>query len=245
MSKKLEEVTPKKGPESKGKQVEEMFNEISSTYDSLNHTLSLGIDRKWRRSAIDLLGSHHPQSILDMATGTGDFAILSAERIKPQTIIGADISEGMMKVAREKVQKKALQHVISFQHEDCMNLSFNDNTFDAVTIAYGARNFECLQKGLSEMRRVLKPNGHLLLLELSTPPHFPMKQLFWLYSKIVMPAIGRLISKDRTAYTYLPESMEAFPKGEVMEQILKDVGYSHVYWKRYTFGISTVYLATK
>lgn len=245
MKKRLEDVTPNNGTESKGKQVEEMFNNISSTYDQLNHTLSLGIDKRWRRNAIDLLGKNNPQCILDIATGTGDFAILAAERIHPQKLIGADISEGMMQVAREKVEHKKLQRIISFQREDCMRLSFPNDTFDAVTVAYGARNFEDLKKGLAEMKRVLKSNGNLLILELATPPHFPMKQLFWLYSKIIMPLIGKIISNNQTAYTYLPESMQAFPQAEVLEKMIREVGFSKVIWKRYTFGICTVFLATK
>ena len=238
-------VMPYNKEERKGTQVEKMFNNIASHYDKLNHTLSLGIDRLWRNQAIDTLKTHKPESLLDMATGTGDFAILAAERLKPKHIIGADISEEMMEMARHKVNQKGLEKTISFKHEDCMGLSFEDNTFDAVTIAYGARNFENLDKGLQEMFRVLKPDGHLLLLELASPKSFPMKQLFWLYSHIMIPFIGRLFSRDIKAYQYLTNSVQAFPQGEVMEQIIKKSGFREVRWKRYTFGICTMYLATK
>ena len=229
----------------KGEQVEQMFDHIAHSYDLLNHALSLGIDKGWRRKAIDALKVYHPQRILDIATGTGDFAILSAKRIKPQQIIGADISEGMMAVGREKVQKKSMQDIISFQREDCMHLSFPDENFDAVTSAYGVRNFQNLDAGLSEIFRVLRKGGHLLIVELCTPPRFPMKQLFGLYAHVVMPFIGKIISHDASAYTYLPSSMEAFPQGEVMEGILKKAGFQQIKWKRFTFGLCTMYLASK
>lgn len=222
-----------------------MFDKIAPSYDRLNHALSLGIDRRWRRTAVDALGKHKPQQILDIATGTGDFALLLAKRIKPQHIVGADISEGMMAVGREKVKEEGLQNVISFQHEDCMQLSFPDGSFDAVTSSYGVRNFQNLDKGLQEMQRVLRPGGHLLIVELTPPPRFPMKQLFWLYAHVVMPLLGRLISHDDSAYTYLPASMEAFPQPEQMEGILRKAGFAEVQWRRFTFGISTMYLATK
>lgn len=222
-----------------------MFDKIAPSYDRLNHALSLGIDRRWRRTAVDALGKHKPQQILDIATGTGDFALLLAKRIKPQHIVGADISEGMMAVGREKVKEEGLQNVISFQHEDCMQLSFPDGSFDAVTSSYGVRNFQNLDKGLQEMQRVLRPGGHLLIVELTPPPCFPMKQLFWIYAHVVMPLLGRLISHDDSAYTYLPASMEAFPQPEQMEGILRKAGFAEVQWRRFTFGISTMYLATK
>lgn len=222
-----------------------MFDKIAPSYDRLNHALSLGIDRRWRRTAVDALGKHQPQQILDIATGTGDFALLLAKRIKPQHIVGADISEGMMAVGREKVKEEGLQNVISFQYEDCMQLSFPDGSFDAVTSSYGVRNFQNLDKGLQEMQRVLRPGGHLLIVELTPPPSFPMKQLFWLYAHVVMPLLGRLISHDDSAYTYLPASMEAFPQPEQMEGILRKAGFTEVHWRRFTFGISTMYLATK
>ena len=222
-----------------------MFDRIAPTYDKLNHMLSLGIDRKWRRSAVDALGKFNPQQILDIATGTGDFALLLAKRIKPQHITGADISEGMMAVGREKVAKEGLQETISFQWEDCTKLSFSNGSFDAVTSAYGVRNFQNLDAGLREMQRVLRPGGHLLIVELTSPPRFPMKQLFWVYAHVVMPLIGRLISHDNSAYTYLPASMEAFPQAEQMEGILQRAGFAEVQWKRFTFGISTMYLAKK
>jgi demethylmenaquinone methyltransferase/2-methoxy-6-polyprenyl-1,4-benzoquinol methylase len=244
MAYKQETITPY-GKGSKQEQIRKMFDRIAPSYDKLNHTLSLGIDRRWRRTAVDALGKYKPQQILDIATGTGDFALLLANRIKPQHIIGADISEGMMAVGREKVKEAGLQDVISFQREDCTKLSFPDGTFDAVTSAYGVRNFQDLDAGLREMQRVLRPGGHLLIVELTPPPRFPMKQLFWLYAHVAMPLIGRLISHDNSAYTYLPASMEAFPQAEQMEGILRRAGFAEVQWKRFTFGISTMYLAEK
>ena len=241
---KQESVTPY-GEGSKQEQIRRMFDKIAPSYDRLNHALSLGIDRRWRRTAVDALGKHKPQQILDIATGTGDFALLLAKRIKPQHIVGADISEGMMAVGREKVKEEGLQNVISFQHEDCMQLSFPDGSYDAVTSSYGVRNFQNLDKGLQEMQRVLRPGGHLLIVELTPPPRFPMKQLFWIYAHVVMPLLGRLISHDDSAYTYLPASMEAFPQPEQMEGILRKAGFAEVQWRRFTFGISTMYLATK
>lgn len=225
--------------------VRQMFDRIAPTYDRLNHLLSLGIDRRWRRKAVDALAKHKPQQILDIATGTGDFALLMAKRIKLQHITGADISEGMMAVGREKVLKEGLQDTISFEHEDCMSLSFPDGSFDAVTSAYGVRNFQDLDKGLQEMHRVLRHGGHLLIVELTPPPCFPMKQMFWLYAHVVMPILGRLVSHDNSAYTYLPASMEAFPQPEQMEGILRRIGFSDIEWKRFTFGINTMYLAKK
>ena len=229
----------------KRSQVEAMFNHIAPTYDRLNHTLSLGIDRCWRRAAIDALKPFAPQTILDIATGTGDFAILAARRLKPDSIIGVDISEGMMDVGREKVKHEGLDNTISFKKDDCTALTFDSDSFDAVTVAYGARNFEDLEAGLREMCRVLHPGGHLMLVELTTPPRFPMKQLFAFYSHTVMPFIGRLISHDDSAYTYLPRSMEAFPQAEQLVPTLKKCGFSDVQFKRFTFGLSTMYLATK
>ena len=229
----------------KRSQVEAMFNNIAPTYDRLNHTLSLGIDRRWRREAIDALKPFAPQTILDIATGTGDFAILAARRLKPDCIIGVDISEGMMDVGREKVKQEGLDNTISFKKDDCTALTFDSDSFDAVTVAYGARNFEDLEAGLREMCRVLKPNGHLMLVELTTPPRFPMKQLFAFYAHTVMLFVGRLISHDDSAYTYLPRSMEAFPQAEQLVPMLRICGFADVQFKRFTFGLSTMYLATK
>ena len=242
-----EEIKPYAPTGEKHEQVEEMFDHIAPTYDVLNHTLSLGTDRGWRRKAMDALGKHRPRHILDVATGTGDFAILAAHRLGTEGlhITGADISEGMMQVGREKVRQLGLERVIRFCREDCMQLSFDDASFDAVTVAYGVRNFQDLDAGLREMCRVLRPGGHLLVVELASPPHFPMKQLFWLYSHVWMPLVGRLVSKDDHAYRYLPATMEAFPQGEVMEGILLRAGFRSVEWKRFTFGICTMYLAEK
>ena len=172
-------------------------------------------------------------------------AILAAERLKPKHVTGADISLEMMEIASQKVNQQVLERIISFQREDCMNLTFADNTFDAVTVAYGARNFESLDKGLHEILRVLRPGGHLLMLELASPKTSPMKQLFWIYSHIVIPFVGWIFSRDVKAYHYLTDSVNAFPQGEVMEKILIKNGYQKVSWKRFTFGICTMYLAKK
>lgn len=246
MSHHQEPITPYPtacGP--KREQVETMFNHIAPTYDRLNHSLSLGIDRRWRRKAIDALKPFAPQTILDIATGTGDFAILAAQRLDPDRIIGVDISEGMMDVGREKVKAAGLDNVIFFMKDDSTALSFDNETFDAVTVAYGARNFDYLEAGLKEMCRVLIPGGHLMLVELTTPPRFPMKQLFGFYAHTVMPFIGRLVSHDDSAYTYLPQSMAAFPQAEILVPLLRHCGFSEVQYQRFTFGLSTMYLATK
>ena len=227
-----------------------MFDGIAPTYDFLNHLLSMGIDIGWRRKAIASLGRFAPKRILDIATGTGDFALLSAQMIQPLEIVGADISEGMMEVARRKVralkEKGQIGSVdVAFHKQDCLRLTYSDSSFDAVTVAYGVRNFQDLDKGLSEIYRVLSPGGHLLIVELATPPRFPMRQLFWLYAHVVMPMVGWLVSRDPRAYSYLPATMEAFPQGEVMEGILRRTGFRTVEWRRFTFGICTMYLAEK
>lgn len=226
-------------------QVEQMFDNIAPTYDTLNHRLSWDIDRGWRKKAIRQLASYQPQSILDIATGTGDFAILATEILKPSRLIGADISEGMMEIGRRKVADLGLQDIISFEKEDCMHLSYADETFDAVTAAFGIRNFADLDQGLREMCRVLKKGGHLSIAELTSPVSFPMKQLFRLYSHTVLPVYGRLISKDTAAYNYLTKTIEAFPQGEQMVEILKRAGFSEARFQRLTFGICTIYFATK
>ena len=229
----------------KAAQVEAMLDNIAPTYDQLNHRLSWDIDRGWRKKAIRQLEPFHPQTMLDIATGTGDFAILSAQMLQPKKLIGADISEGMMAVGREKVKRLGLQETISFAKEDCLALSYPDESFDAVTAAFGIRNFADLDKGLKEMWRVLKKGGHLSIAELTTPVSFPMKQLFHIYSHTVLPVYGRLISKDTSAYSYLTKTIEAFPQGERMTEILHKAGFSEASFRRLTFGICTIYFATK
>ena len=239
-----EKITPYHEGE-KAQQVEQMFDNIAPTYDTLNHRLSWDIDRRWRRKAIQQLIPYQPLTILDIATGTGDFAIMAAQMLNPQRLVGADISEGMMEIGRKKVREMGLDSIISFAKEDCLALSFDDATFDAVTAAFGIRNFADLDKGLSEMCRVLKPGGHLSIVELTTPVAFPMKQLFRIYSHTVLPVYGRLISKDTSAYSYLTKTIEAFPQGERMTEILRRAGFKDAGFKRLTFGICTMYFATK
>ncbi|MBR1545875.1 MAG: bifunctional demethylmenaquinone methyltransferase/2-methoxy-6-polyprenyl-1,4-benzoquinol methylase UbiE [Prevotella sp.] len=229
----------------KTSQVEQMFDNIAPTYDTLNHRLSWDIDRGWRKKAIRQLAPYQPQCILDMATGTGDFAILAAEMLKPSHLIGADISEGMMEIGRKKVADRGLQDIISFEKEDCLHLSYASDTFDAVTAAFGIRNFSDLDQGLREMCRVLKKGGHLSIAELTSPVGFPMRQLFHIYSHTVLPVYGRLISKDTAAYSYLTKTIEAVPQGEQMMEILKGAGFSEARFQRLTFGICTIYFATK
>ena len=240
-----EKIKPYNDSEEKGAQVELMFDNIAHSYDKLNHRLSLNIDKIWRRTALNRLKKFNPQTILDIATGTGDFAIQAAKMLTPQKLIGADISEGMMNVGRQKTKFLGLDNIISFSKEDCMKLSFAENSFDAVTAAFGIRNFQNLDQGLCEMHRVLKNGGHLCIVELTTPVAFPMKQLFKIYSHTVLPIYGRIISGDQTAYSYLTATIEAFPQGERMVGILKKAGFKEASFKRLTFGICTMYFATK
>jgi demethylmenaquinone methyltransferase/2-methoxy-6-polyprenyl-1,4-benzoquinol methylase len=240
-----ESIKPYNEDEKKSVQVERMFDNIAPAYDQLNHTLSWGIDKSWRKKAINWLKPFQPQRMMDVATGTGDFAIQACRVLNPKELIGTDISEGMMNVGRQKVKDAGLEGRISFAKEDCTALTFPDNRFDAITVAFGVRNFEDLDKGLREMHRVLDTNGKLVILELSEPDWFPMKQLYALYSKVVIPTLGKLLSKDRSAYTYLPQSIKAFPQGEVMKEIILKAGFSQANFKRLTLGICTLYTATK
>lgn len=245
MTYRQETIKPYDTEGSKGQQVERMFDSIAHSYDRLNHTLSFGIDRRWRRAAIRSLQPFAPRRILDVATGTGDFALLAARSLRPDSLLGIDLSEGMLRVAREKVAEAGLSGIIRFQKEDCLRLSLPDDTFDALTVAYGIRNFEDLDRGLREMHRVLRPGGRLVIIELTSPRRFPMRQLFWLYAHILMPLVGRLVSRDHRAYSYLPATMEAFPQGEQMQEILLRAGFKDVAFRRYTFGLSTLYTAAK
>ena len=240
-----ESVKPYNEEEKKSVQVERMFDNIAPAYDQLNHTLSWGIDKSWRKKAINWLKPFQPQRMMDVATGTGDFAIQACRVLNPKELIGTDISEGMMNVGRQKVKDAGLEGRISFAKEDCTALTFTDKRFDAITVAFGVRNFEDLDKGLREMHRVLDTDGKLVILELSEPDWFPMKQLYALYSKVVIPTLGKLLSKDRSAYTYLPQSIKVFPQGEVMKEIILKAGFREANFKRLTLGICTLYTATK
>lgn len=229
----------------KTKQVEQMFDNIAPTYDTLNHRLSWNIDKYWRKKALKQLLPYQPQRLLDIATGTGDFAIQAAEMLSNTAITAVDISEGMMDIGREKVRKAGWTARISFEKQDCTSLTYPDASFDAVTAAFGIRNFADLDKGLAEMCRVLSNGGHLCILELTKPVAFPMRQLFHLYAHTVLPVYGRLISKDNAAYSYLTKTIEAFPQGEQMVGILKKAGFTEASFKRLTCGICTLYCATK
>ena len=240
-----EKITPYGEDSEKAAQVEQMFDDIAPTYDKLNHRLSWNIDKGWRRKAIKELAAHKPQTMLDIATGTGDFAMLAAQMLKPRKLIGADISDGMMEIGRAKVKEAHLDDIITFEKQDCLDLTYPDESFDAVTAAFGIRNFQDLDKGLKEMCRVLEKGGMLSIVELTTPVSFPMKQLFWIYSHTFLPVYGKLISKDNSAYSYLTKTIEAFPQGEQMMQILKKAGFAETRFERLTFGICTLYIATK
>ena len=245
MTYKQEKIKPYGEEGEKGRQVEHMFDRIAHSYDLLNHCLSLGIDKRWRRAAINSLRPYAPKKMLDVATGTGDFALLAARTLGPEGLLGVDISEGMLEVGRKKILQAGLADVVSFRREDCMALSLPDGEYDALTVAYGIRNFQDLDRGLSEMYRVLRPGGRLVIIELTAPRRFPMRQLFWLYSHVLMPLVGRLVSRDSKAYSYLPATMEAFPQGEVMREILQKAGFREVEFRRFTFGLSTLYTACR
>jgi demethylmenaquinone methyltransferase/2-methoxy-6-polyprenyl-1,4-benzoquinol methylase len=228
----------------KKEQVREMFNNISPKYDLLNLLLSGGIDRYWRKRAIGKLKKVAPKLILDVATGTGDLAI-AAMKLNPEKVIGVDLSEQMVAIGREKVAKKGLASKIDLQTGDSENLPFQDNYFDAVIVSFGVRNFENLEKGLSDINRVLHAGGTLVVLEFSKPKGWLISRIYQFYFKYILPLIGRMISKDQSAYTYLPQSVNAFPEGEKFVQILKNVGFTGADCERLSFGICSVYTAKK
>ena len=229
---------------SKKEEVAEMFNNISAKYDFLNHFLSLGIDKLWRKKAVKMLRSVNPKRILDIATGTGDFALESLA-LKPTQIVGLDISSGMLDHGRVKMKKKGVDHIITMQQGDSEDIPYEDNYFDGLTVGFGVRNFENLEKGLGEMLRVVRPGGKLIILEFSKPKKFPIKQLFAFYSNNIIPILGKTISKDSNAYTYLPESVAAFPEGKDFENILAKVGYKDISSTLVSGGIATIYAGTK
>jgi len=238
-------VVPYKEQEAgKKEQVAEMFDSISKRYDFLNHFLSLGIDKSWRKKAISLLRPYHPGKILDIATGTGDFAI-EALSLNPDHITGIDISEGMLEIGRKKIARQGLSDKITLQYGDSENLQFDDKYFDAAIVAFGVRNFENLEEGLQNIYRVLKDSGNAVILEFSQPQAFPLKQMYNFYFNYILPWIGKTVSKDNSAYTYLPESVQAFPFGAALVQKLKDAGFKRAEFHPLTFGICTVYLAEK
>ena len=229
---------------SKKEQVAQMFDNVSPKYDFLNHLLSGGIDILWRKKAIKLLKRAQPKTILDIATGTGDFAI-EALALKPDKIVGVDISEGMLSFGREKIKKLGMESVITLQSGDSEKLQFKDNTFDAVIVSFGVRNFENLEKGLTDMCRVMKSGGTCVVLEFSKPQKFPMKQLYNFYFKNILPTVGKIVSKDTSAYTYLYDSVQAFPEGDDFMNVFERAGFNNNQCLPLTFGISTIYIGRK
>ena len=229
---------------SKKEEVAEMFDNISDRYDFLNHFLSLGIDKIWRKKAIKQLRSLQPKKIIDIATGTGDFAIASL-KLNPEEVIGLDISAGMLAVGEQKMIKKKVNSIIKMQLGDSENIPYDSDYFDALTVGFGVRNFENLELGLTEMLRVLKPGGKAVILEFSKPKRFPIKQIFGFYSRYFIPFFGKRISKDAKAYSYLPESVAAFPEGKDFEDILRKVGYKNIESTLVSGGIATIYAGIK
>jgi demethylmenaquinone methyltransferase/2-methoxy-6-polyprenyl-1,4-benzoquinol methylase len=228
----------------KKQEVARMFDNISHRYDFLNHLLSMGIDKGWRNTAVKMLGNRQHSHILDIATGTGDFA-LAAMKSNPDKITGIDISEGMLAKGREKIKEKRLEKVIELKLADSENIPFGNQTFDAAIVAFGVRNFENLDAGLAEIYRVLKPGGQFIVLEFSKPKTFPVKQLYWFYFRYVLPGIGRLVSKDQAAYSYLPDSVNVFPDGQAFLQRLDKAGFTNYKQKPLTFGIASIYSGLK
>lgn len=242
MSKKI---TPYKDSDlNKKKQVEQMFDTISTNYDGLNRVISFGIDVKWRKKVVNLVAETNPDTVLDIATGTGDLAI-NLVRTGASRIVGLDLSEGMLAVGRKKISEKELSEKIEMIQGDSEALPFEDNSFDAITVAFGVRNFDDLEKGLSEIQRVLKPGGIFVILETSVPTKFPYKQGYHFYTKNLLPIIGKLFSKDKVAYSYLSESAAAFPYGEKLNNILRKIGFINVEDKPQTMGVATIYTASK
>jgi demethylmenaquinone methyltransferase/2-methoxy-6-polyprenyl-1,4-benzoquinol methylase len=241
---KAEKLVPYESDSPKHVQIEQMFDEISGQYDFLNHALSFGLDKYWRKKGILALKTYEPQIILDIATGTGDLALDAYRFLEPERILGIDISEKMMAIGREKVANAGLSEIINFERQNCTCLKLDSNSFDAAIVAFGIRNFDDLDKGLQEIHRVLYLGGILMILELSTPEHFPMKQGYSIYSALI-PKIGKWISRSNEAYKYLPKSISAFPQNAEMVAILKKNGFSEANFRKLSGGVCSMYLARK
>jgi demethylmenaquinone methyltransferase/2-methoxy-6-polyprenyl-1,4-benzoquinol methylase len=240
-----EKINPYKDSDlGKKEQVAQMFDNISGNYDGLNRVISLGIDVKWRKKVVEIVGKNNPKQILDIATGTGDLALMMAA-LKPDRIVGLDISAGMLEVGKQKIAKANLSEKIEMVVGDSEDMPFDNNTFDAITVSFGVRNFANLNKGLTESARVLKPTGVLVILETSNPVKFPFKQGYKLYTNLFLPVVGKLFSKDKVAYSYLSESANSFPFGEAFNNILQKNGFTHTNNTPVTFGVATIYTASK
>ena len=242
---RAEKIKPYGDSRAKGSQVREMFDTIAPAYDFMNRAMTFGIDKLWRRRAVRTVAGRCPRRILDVATGTGDLAIALARRIAGATVTGIDLSEGMIEIGRRKIDAAGLAGRISLTAGDCLELPFDDDSFDAVTVAYGVRNFEHLDRGYDEMLRVLAPGGMLCVVELSTPVNPLVRPFYNLYTKAIIPALGRLVSKDVRAYSYLPESIAAVPQGEAMTGLMEASGFTGARFRRMTFGVCTIYIAYK
>lgn len=241
---KHDTITPYNTNQSKKEQVSEMFDNISGKYDFLNHFFSAGIDKRWRKKAIGELAELNPKKILDVATGTGDFAF-EAMKLNPDKLVGIDISDGMLEIGRKKISARGLEKSMEFKNADSEAIPFSDNQFDAVTVSFGVRNFQNLETGLKEILRVLKPGGKVVILEFSKPKRFPLKQAYFAYFKLIMPTIGKIVSKDKQAYGYLRQSVLAFPEGNEFESILAKLGFRSQKTLPVTGGIASIYTAQK
>lgn len=240
-----EKVNPYNNTESKTEQVQQMFDSIAPAYDFMNRAMTFGIDKLWRRKAVKILSKSAPKSILDIATGTGDLALLLIRKLKPESITGVDLSQGMLDIAAQKAENAGVADIIKFEQGDCLNLRFEDNTFDAITVAYGVRNFEHLDKGYKEMHRVMAPGGTICVIELSTPTNPLVKPFYKFYTKYLIPFVGRGISKDKRAYSYLPESIAAVAQGDDMLNLMREAGFKDCYCKALTFGVCSLYFGHK
>ena len=245
MEVKSEKINPYDNNRAKTEQVKEMFDSIAPAYDFMNRAMTFGIDKCWRAKAVKMIKAYAPKTILDVATGTGDLAIKLARTLHPEKITGIDLSEGMIAIGEKKVAEAGLDNIINFVAGDCLNLPFNEAQFDCITVAYGVRNFEHLDQGYREMYRVLRPGGVLCVIELSTPTSPIVKPFYRLYTRFIIPTMGRLVSKDVRAYSYLPESIAAVPQGNDMLQLMRDAGFSNCKFTRLTFGTCTIYMAVK
>lgn len=242
---KVEEIKPYNSAGDKTAQVREMFDSIAPAYDFMNRAMTLGIDRWWRHVAVKLVGKSRPQRILDVATGTGDFATGLYKKVRPRQVVGIDLSRGMLDVAQRKIQERGMSDAITLLQADCLDMPFRDGEFDAVTVAFGVRNFEHLQQGFEQMHRVLSPGGMLCVIELSTPRNTVIKWFYDLYTLHIIPWVGALKSHDRSAYRYLPLSIAAVPQGDDMLNIMRQAGFNHCKVKRLTLGTCSIYTALK